>query len=347
MKCIRFFLFILVLMNYSCEKIGDDNSDPTDNDNSENDSMYYQSEWADPITTAINGFACEAYRDIFIIGGRYLYTYSDSTELLTTLYQDDTFFTGIHVISDQEIITVGLDGKALETTDGGLTWQSMNPGTSADLKDCYFFDANRGFVIGNNSCIKKTDDGGSNWEEVSFPFNYYLEDILFTNDSTGYLGCGGSYVGEDFGYSWELGHIYKTCNAGSSWEPKLSTSTLVTSINFPDEKTGFAVTVTGDAFKSSDSGETWNKIIDSDSIDYGFKTVKFITTDIGFISGIDWQHPDCPSDGALILKTLDGGDTWSVDYNGCLNGYTIEDIAFNADKGIAITGNHIIPCKLY
>jgi len=341
---ILILLTILITVIYSCEK-NNEFVDNNDNDNQDIDSNLYNSEWSDPIIKEINSFTCKAHKNTFIIGGYYIYELLESNNAHTILFQGGMYFTGLHVISDQEIIAVGLDGIVFKTINGGLDWHSINPGTSNDLYKCYFFNINKGFVIGNNSFIKKTTDGGNSWQDVSITFNYFIKDIIFTNDSTGFIGCGGEYAGN--GYIWNSGHIYKTNNSGLSWEHKLYTNTVVTSINFPNEKIGFAVTVTGDAYKSINYGETWNKIIDSDSTTYGFKSVNFINNEIGFIVGADWQRGDISQDRALILKTIDSGDTWSFDYNEFLNGYTFNDIAFNGNKGLAITGNHIILCTLY
>lgn len=305
------------------------------------------SQWLDPINVEINGFACEAYKNTFLIAGRYIYRYriSELGYNLETLYKDDSYFTGLSEISDSVIIAVGLSGKVIKTVNSGSNWVNINPGTSENLKDCYFFDINRGFVIGNNSYIKKTADGGVSWKGVTFPFNYYLEDIIFTNDSIGFIGCGGDYVGDPLGWTWDYGHIYKTNNSGLSWEQRLYANTIITSINFPTEKIGYAVTVEGDAYKSTDYGENWTNIINSDTNAYGFKSVKFLNDTVGFIAGIDWRSGDCKY-SPIILRTVDGGRSWTVDYNECLPGVDIQDIAFSGNKGIAVTYNYIIPYNL-
>jgi len=298
------------------------------------------SQWADPINVETNGFACEKYKNVFLIAGQDLYKTSETDNSLNILYTDTTQFTGLSVISDSVIIIVGINGIAKKTLNGGLNWISINPGTSEDLTDCYFFDKNIGFIIGNNSYIKKTINGGMTWEDVTIGFQYYLEDLVFTNDSIGFIGCGGNYMGEPIGWSWDFGHIFKTKDKGSTWAQKLYTKTIVSSINFPSKKIGYAVTVTGDAYKTIDYGENWINIISSDTNSYGFRSVKFLNDTIGFISGMDWQ-PDLTN--ALILMTIDGGTTWIVDYYEYLMGDYIMDISFNGNKGLAITSRYIIP----
>lgn len=73
---------------------------------------------------------------------------------------------------------------------------------------------------------------------------------------------------------------------------------------------------------------------------YGFRSVKFINDTIGFISGMDWQPG---TTNPLILKTIDSGTTWTVDYYEYLPGDYIMDIALNGNKGMAVTYRYIIP----
>jgi photosystem II stability/assembly factor-like uncharacterized protein len=48
----------------------------------------------------------------------------------------------------------------LRTTDGGATWVAQHSGTTNDLHDVSFVDANTGTVVGKWGTILRTTDGG-------------------------------------------------------------------------------------------------------------------------------------------------------------------------------------------
>ncbi len=326
-------LVIIAIGLYSCEKQNeiDDNNVPS----------YFM--WTNQIDMETNGFSCESYKDDFFIAGRYILKVSSSDMEIDTLYKEIPFITGLSIVSDSVIFAVGLRGQVIKSIDNGVNWINISPNESIAYADCYFYDENNGIIIGGNSVVKKTQNSGETWEDISGISSPYLEEVIFTNPSTGFIGCGGQI--ENDMNTWYTGHIYKTYDKGTTWESKLSTNTIVSSLSFPSNNIGYAVTVTGDAYKSIDNGENWIRIINSDTISYGFNSVKFLNNSVGYISGTDWQHDACEQ-ASLILKTINGGESWTIDYRACLLGDVINDIAFGSEKGIALTHRYIIPCEL-
>lgn len=59
---------------------------------------------------------------------------------------------GTKLLTDQKAWAVGYRGSVYYTTNGGLTWINRNCGieNEDDLDDCFFFDENNGFAVGEN-----------------------------------------------------------------------------------------------------------------------------------------------------------------------------------------------------
>jgi len=72
---------------------------------------------------------------------------------------------------------------------------------------------------------------------------------------------------------------------------------------FVNEKTGYAVSITGRIIKTIDSGKTWKQIASPTSLP--LLSVQFLNEQTGFIIGGDNQS-------GVLLKTLNGGETWII-----------------------------------
>ena len=124
------------------------------------------------------------------------------------------------------------EGKIIKTTDGGETWKTIQQGVSGDIYIKLFFTSvNTGYVTlrdanGANS-ILKTTNGGVNWTVLNVSSAYAISSLFFTNANTGYAGS--------------VGRIFKTNDAGITWESQPVNLVNVEDIYFPTFKTGYAV----------------------------------------------------------------------------------------------------------
>ena len=100
-------------------------------------------------------------------------------------------------------------GIILNTIDGGITWKVNSHPAAAIGMGVFFTDRLHGYIVGSNppffdGVIMRTVDSGEHWEIQYLPCSW-LNDILFTDDSTGWS------VG-DYGFLWF------TKNCGLTWE---------------------------------------------------------------------------------------------------------------------------------
>ncbi|TWT49903.1 Ycf48-like protein precursor [Thalassoglobus neptunius] len=106
-------------------------------------------------------------------------------------------------------------------------------------------------------------------------------------------------------------------------------------VKFVGEKNGWAVGDRGTVWKSTDGGQSWNLIPTvADVSDYSFQSVCFLTDQVGWIAGgtID---PVSGQTRGLVLKTQDGGKSWSIVASQQLN-YVNTIRFFDFDHGIVV-----------
>jgi photosystem II stability/assembly factor-like uncharacterized protein len=99
-------------------------------------------------------------------------------------------------------------GIILNTKDGGNSWKASEHPSGIYGNAVYFTDSLHGYVAGTNlpyygGAIKATNNGGKSWQ-VTYLDCPILNDIVFTNDSTGWA------IGDK-------GYIWYTNDRGKSW----------------------------------------------------------------------------------------------------------------------------------
>lgn len=169
--------------------------------------------------------------------------------------------------------------------------------------DIFFLNENLGWAAkGGNGAVFKTTNGGATWTQqtVSAATNQYYRNIEFLNENIGFLGT----LNNDF---------YKTTDGGTTWQRVNNIAPYPQAICGLDCVGTSTVYGCGAWFypayiiKSTDSGNTW-QYIDMSAYAEALVEVAFISENVGFASGSD-------SNGAVILKTTDGGMNWTKIYN--------------------------------
>lgn len=103
------------------------------------------------------------------------------------------------------------------------------------------------------------------------------------------------------GYACTLnGSIFKTTNAGLSWAQVGTNFQPLYSLNFINATTGYAVGLTGNLLKTINAGLTWNYVTYISS--QQLLQIYFFNATIGYIVGY----------GGVIYKTNDGGASWTT-----------------------------------
>jgi photosystem II stability/assembly factor-like uncharacterized protein len=185
-------------------------------------------------------------------------------------------------------------GHYLKTTNAGVNWLSLGEVPTHGLGDIVFVNNTTGFAAGDSSIylganrgfIRRTTNGGLNWNMTFIDSVNYFYDACTSNDVNWFAAGARVY---DLG-----GIIVGSTNAGISWSEHYFPS-YISAIHFPSVSTGFASSLNGIMYKTTNAGENWfpTQCVSNENL-YG---LYFINDNTGF--GVnDYGH---------IIKTTTGG----------------------------------------
>ena len=162
------------------------------------------------------------------------------------------------------------------------------------MNSVFFIDNKYGWISGEDGALLHTTNGGTNWVKQLLPSHNNLTSIFFVDKNIGW--CSGQT-------------IYKTTDDGESWIYQ-NTPANVNSIYFIDANTGWAVGYGGMILKTID-GENW--LIKPSGTSYDLYTIHFVNSKIGFVTGKRTIYVSGYGSfsSRKILKTTDGGESWS------------------------------------
>lgn len=153
---------------------------------------------------------------LFIVGtGGYIWTTTDPTAGATAVETGSLMagtYHAVHALSSSQAIAVGAGGVVAYTTNGTTWARTALPPTNAALTCCYMKTNLQWFVGTATGFLYYTENAGNTWTAKSFPGSGtgVCEDIVFVNDSVGYLShttatpTGRVLRTYDGGYSWTV-----------------------------------------------------------------------------------------------------------------------------------------------
>lgn len=245
-----------------------------------------------------------------------------------------TMVTDIHppVIKDAYMIDtqngygVGENGNMLVTNDGGHSWEPQTSGLAEDLNSVYFIDVNKGIAVGNTGTILVTTDRGVTWDaQTSGTSN--LNDV-FIIKSTGkavVVGDGGKVL------------VNSAPFAAGSWSAIGSLPTdHLQAVYFVDETFGYAVGQSGGMLKATLDATVWTPITNGGT-DWATSTTTVASTfrDVYFV---DYVTGYAIGDDEIMLKTINGGATWTLEIVAPQAGNDLLDISFTDNYNAYISG---------
>jgi photosystem II stability/assembly factor-like uncharacterized protein len=193
------------------------------------------------------------------------------------------------------------------------TWQYLpnSPGTvtlgEGRIDDVFFLNANEGWCASGGGNIYHTTDGGGTWtNQLDAGNNIYFRSIEFRNSQLGFAGSLNK-------------RFYRTTNGGQTWTNIANQIApipdAICGISIPTDSVVYAVGQWNEpAFylKSTDGGQSFTSQSMS-TLARGLVDVLFTSRDTGWVSGKGIG-------GATILRTTDGGATWTQLFNSGING---------------------------
>ena len=135
----------------------------------------------------------------------------------------------------------------IKTTNGGINWFNIAIPNTMWISQFYFLNPDTGCEADNAASspdTRFTTDGGYTWQQrTNGMTDYPTRCAFFLNYNTGYCGSGHS--------------LYKTTNAGISWQLNIAFSNAISSIFFLNENTGWAGQAGYFIEHTSNGGSNW------------------------------------------------------------------------------------------
>ncbi len=224
-------------------------------------------------------------------------------------------------------------GTYLQTTDGGESWQMDTLGDK-QLYGIHFNQNKNGHVVGIDGYLFKKDSPHANWDFRKLPNWDILRDVYFYDNDNGVVVGGVAFkfgvimtIGQGYApiavdtfdneinavcfsdektvHAAGYGIILRSTDGGLHWSISETNGDFYRSMHFPTSTTGYIAGYSGSILKTTNAGESWNKLIDGDKIivkNTPFRSVHFVNAEKGYLVG----------DRGTFWRTLDGGNNWQI-----------------------------------
>jgi photosystem II stability/assembly factor-like uncharacterized protein len=249
-------------------------------------------------------------------------------------------------------IDAGVDAGELLLPAGAVWTQLTTDLGPSKQDDIHFVDAAHGWYANGDGKLYRTIDTGQTWTKVLEKAGTYWRALGFVDENLGFLGNIGT---DYFPGVTDTTPLYVTTNGGQTIAPVTYTGPTVKGICAIDVlHTQFinagvltdrvvihaAGRVGGPPhfLRSIDKGATWVSK-DLSAVIAMITDIKFFSESVGFIVGGD--NSSVAASHAVILKTIDGGNTWKNVYTSSRGYELIWKMSFpNAQTGFATVQNY-------
>lgn len=201
------------------------------------------------------------------------------------------------------LVAVGAYGTVLYSDTNGKTWEQAEVPVSVTLTAVCFPTPNKGWAVGHDGVILRSDDGGAHWTK-QFDGNQGNAQILAAaehREKEARAAAAGAGAGQPPTAALQVAErALEDAQAGSRFGP----SRPLLGVWFKDESQGIAVGAFGQIFHTADGGQTWalwgSRIDNRDSLHYN----AIFATGRGalLIAG----------EGGKLYRSADGGATWAT-----------------------------------
>lgn len=207
---------------------------------------------------------------------------------------------------------------ALTAVCAQYTWTNLPsaPFNSAKQDGVFFLNKDTGWVVNGSGRIHRTLDGGATWVQQANSPGTYWRAVAFMNEQIGFAGN----IGPNYFPGVSDPHpLYRTVDGGNSWVNVTAAisgavPTGICAIQAVDQQVVYAAGRVGGPpviIKSGDAGQTWNGLDLSPQCEM-ILDIHFHSPDTGLVFA--GTSTNVAASSARILRTTDGGQTWTVVY---------------------------------
>jgi len=220
--------------------------------------------------------------------------------------------------------------EIFRTSNGGKSWERASrvypastdrppPGKlpfGGSKSGLSFVNASTGWVTGsvpvnNLTWVFVTHDAGTTWQQQALPPLPHQEPALLSFISPQFFTANEGILPVTYSGGKGSGFgLYMTHDGGTTWNsvPVAKEASSISTIDFIDMQHGWAIDSSGtNLYATIDGGTHWTKLAftsTSHSLP-SFKFLNFVTSELG------WAIGATSSNTPVLLKTVDGGHTWT------------------------------------
>jgi photosystem II stability/assembly factor-like uncharacterized protein len=201
----------------------------------------------------------------------------------------------------------GDSGLIIHTTDGGKNWETQYTNDSLNIVNIFFLDEHYGWASGFSTYYEpygtfllKTTNGGVDWSSEFLRLGEVIVHSFYFLDSLTGFAVGGPQV------------FHRTTDGGSTWEPVLLDSAVVSGIppitvKFFTPQYGYACggvrDIVGVVWRTTDGGLSWTTVVSNLTTEPLYDIHMFDSLNIIVVGGD-------PEFGSTQVVSTDGGNTW-------------------------------------
>ncbi|MEL6131894.1 MAG: YCF48-related protein [Bacteroidota bacterium] len=198
----------------------------------------------------------------------------------------------LHIENEQSIWGTAMDGKLLQSKNGGMTWDLIQQAYWLPMHSIFSVTdsilvavGGVGYSVGQ---IVRSTDAGQNWTLLDTT-DFELRDVFFTDQQTGYA-CG-------------YGVILKSTDAGLTWEFTEARRGFFSAMDWPTPRIGYVVGRAGTIIKTTDGGSQWQKLRNGNNPLLPYESYNEIKC-------WDENHLYIVGDKGILKYSDDGGNNW-------------------------------------
>lgn len=244
-----------------------------------------------------------------------IYLTKDGGKSWTKQPVENAYLFGVKMLDANNVIVTGYSGNCscglmYYTANAGVTWDSSYFDANSGAYSFGFYtyqtlNATTALTSGYGGVIAKTTTGGESWYATQTNTGTDVFRVLTVADSKTLYAASG-----DNGNFFVIDAIYRSTDAGDNWTQILPHNQLysIGALSFINASTGlmFGSYNGVEAIrKTVDSGATWKTVWSSKKA-ATLQSGTMLNASIGYAVGM----------GGRVLRTTDGGDTWTEENNG-------------------------------
>lgn len=221
-------------------------------------------------------------------------------------------------------MVAGSGGTILRTADGGNNWEDVS-NSSFSSWDVYnsiqCISPNVILAAASNGQFYKSLDRATSFDLLfTEPYGANLQAMHFINEDTGWMIANRRYPDnvnfvdtfhQVIYHTYDGGLTWDTSNTVLPYETDYSLNNVLNEIKFFNAKIGYTGGDNGTLYKTTDGGINWVKQTNLPGLaaDKPINSIAVVDENTAFVSGGINMNT---GEGGLIMKTVDGGNTWTL-----------------------------------